>query len=982
MSVVSSSIPSPVTADEPVDGCTADDDCLARASPHLLIAYDVEDLPSYTSSQNTSFTWHEIDGIDFIHMIDSTYSEVIHWRRNLFKVPSGKSGKAFVREMARLFSSYGEGSAMESIALKAAFTLPALVLQKPHARSKAKDHCEQLLRRMEAWRIGDLNSLLLEGRVIQQQLRQTSKRSDDKANLAQRFATLVKEGKLKAAMRMLEDSSCSTLPLNDEVKQTLRNKHPPRQPANKEALATSPDTPNHFHPIAFEQIDGKLILDSALKSDGAAGPSGLDAAAWKRLCSSFGQSSLDLCNAVAKVAKRICSAYVDPKGLMALVACRLIALDKCPGVRPIGIGEVVRRIIGRAVLSIFKTAIQEAVDVSQLCAGQEAGCEAAIHALRRLFENDSTAGVLLVDASNAFNSLNRENALRSIQSMCPQLAPILVNTYRDDIPLFIDGEMFLSQEGTTQGDPLAMAMYALAVTPLIAKLQIPNTNQVWFADDASASAELQPLRTWWDSLLKLGPDFGYFPNAQKSWLLVKDDRLEEAMEIFEGSGLNVTTEGRSHLGSALGDVSFVESFVRRKVELWAKEVERLATIAETQPHAAYVAFTRCTMSKWNFLLRTTPEIADMMQPIEDTITAKLIPALTGREAISPLERELLSLPARLGGLGIEDPTQKAETQYQGSKEITTALVALILGEHDGIDLSTSSIKNEVRRERLKKEKQKLDSLMSQLPPSTKKAVELASEKGVSTWLTAMPIEEHGFFLYKGDFRDAIALRYGWSPSRLPRSCVCGQSFSVDHCLTCPCGGFPSLRHNEIRDITADLLSEVCHNVGIEPSLQPLSGELLHHTTANRKEGARLDVVADNFWGKKRRAFFDVRVFHPLAPSYRRTQTESCYRSQENIKKRAYDERVRHVEGGTFSPLIFSTSGGMGPTAKIVYKKIAAMIAEKRDQSYSITIKWIRCRLSFALIRSSIMCLRGHRSTRGHPARAADDMIVASTECCI
>ena len=154
----------------------------------------------------------------------------------------------------------------------------------------------------------------------------------------------------------------------------------------------------------------------------------------------------------------------------------------------------------------------EAVGSKQLCAGQEAGCEAAIHAMRDIFENNADA-VLLVDATNAFNSLNRENALRNIQTICPSLATVLINTYREDVPLYIDGQTLFSQEGITQGDPLAMAMYALAVTPLINKLQDPNVKQVWFADDASASARLHLLRNWWDALLKHGTAYGYFPNA-------------------------------------------------------------------------------------------------------------------------------------------------------------------------------------------------------------------------------------------------------------------------------------------------------------------------------------------------------------------------------------------------------------------------------------------------------------------------------------
>ena len=102
------------------------------------------------------------------------------------------------------------------------------------------------------------------------------------------------------------------------------------------------------------------------------------------------------------------------------------------------------------------------------------------------------------------------------------------------------------------------------------------------------------------------------------------------------------------------------------------------------------------------------------------------------------------------------------------------------------------------------------------------------------------------------------MRYGWHPGHLPTECVCGKQFTVDHALSSLCGGLPSLRHNEIRDVTADLLNEVCHKVSTETELQPLSGELLSHETANTEDGARLDVKAQGFWGDRRQcAFFDV-----------------------------------------------------------------------------------------------------------------------------
>jgi len=77
--------------------------------------------------------------------------------------------------------------------------------------------------------------------------------------------------------------------------------------------------------------------------------------------------------------------------------------------------------------------------------------------------------------------------------------------------------------------------------------------------------------------------------------------------------------------------------------------------------------------------------------------------------------------------------------------------------------------------------------------------------------------------------------------------------------------------------------------------------------------------------------------------------------------------VCKIEHGSFTPLVFSASGGMGPTARVFYKKLASMIAIKHNKAYSKTLNWMRCRISFSLLRSAVMCLRGSRSSRGRAA---------------
>ena len=100
----------------------------------------------------------------------------------------------------------------------------------------------------------------------------------------------------------------------------------------------------------------------------------------------------------------------------------------------------------------------------------------------------------------------------------------------------------------------------------------------------------------------------------------------------------------------------------------------------------------------------------------------------------------------------------------------------------------------------------------------------------------------------------------------------------------------------------------------------------------------------------------------------------CYKINEQEKKRAYEERVREIEHGSFAPLVFSISGGMGPIATTVYKRMASLIAEKQNHPYSSTLFWLRCKLSFSLLRSAVMCIRGSRSSYHRPTNMFNEAI--------
>jgi len=182
----------------------------------------------------------------------------------------------------------------------------------------------------------------------------------------------------------------------------------------------------------------------------------------------------------------------------------------------------------------------------------------------KLFEADDSDAVLLVDADNAFNRLNRLVALKNMHIICPTLAIYATNCYQSSARLFVTGGAELqSQEGTTQGDPLSMPFYALSVMPLIWELR-DAIHQIWYADDAQATGSLTQLRKWWDTLVLRGPGYGYFVNATKSILVVKPQKIEEAKSTFHDTRLQIQ-EGARYLGGAIGTASYVQNYVADSV---------------------------------------------------------------------------------------------------------------------------------------------------------------------------------------------------------------------------------------------------------------------------------------------------------------------------------------------------------------------------------------------------------------------------------
>ena len=222
--------------------------------------------------------------------------------------------------------------------------------------------------------------------------------------------------------------------------------------------------------------------------------------------------------------------------------------------------------------------------------------------------------------------------------------------------------------------------------------------------------------------------------------------------------------------------------------------------------------------KLTFLSRTTPDTFDLLEEAEKVINDHLIPNLVCNTNYDETYRDIFSLPVREGGLNIIRPEDRT-LEYERSKTISEPLS---LGDVSNIE-SEQLKRVEIRKDKSVKMIEKKSSIKNCLNVNKMYAIALASEKGASCWLNAMPLKKYNFNLSKSEFRDGIALRYGWEPPKLASSCVCGEPFTVAHALHCPRGGYTHLRHNDIRDSFANLLEEICFDVEIEPNLLPLQG---------------------------------------------------------------------------------------------------------------------------------------------------------------
>lgn len=1009
---------------------------------------------------------------DGIHLDGGIVDDLLwqrRWRRvvatplSLWYAPKGKVGRAFVEQLTKEWRGVRERHWNSEKPL----IFAAVVLRRKttvRSASGIKATIEARLKLWEAGRyaelVGDCVAEGQRGRVSKSKYGDTEEELD---SIGRRFNTMFLSGKVRGAVRFATDREAGG-PLDPEGKdsktgekviEVLRSKHPQIRIPNLEDAEVKcfegyPHTPCSV-PHAFDE---ESIAKIAGKLHGSAGPAGIDADLMKSLTLRHGLASAELRAEMALWAEWMANDCPPWAAIRAVNAKRLVPLDKKPGVRPVHVGEIYQRLWAKQTIASAGESAKTACGNVQLCAGLEAGVEGNLHAVREYwpdsggFEEDEEAaannpfteilemmqnaedgeefngpplenpGVTLVDAANGFNELGRYAMLWNVRHRWAAGARFAFNSYRHFLTLVVrtddaeDAYWLQGQEGLSQGDPFAMLLYGIALMPLAERMKeaVPGALQPWFADDSAVAGTSEQCADCLAFLCQEGPDYGYYPEPEKSWHISKACDEAEARVAFAVHNLDVQyTRGHRYVGGFLGGANGKHEWLEEKVKVWADGVKTLAKLAIRYPQTAYAGLVLCLQNEWQYVQRTCPSIGFTFAPIETALREEFIPALLGVESISGEDRELFAHGVKRGGLAIRNPVETAIPLYESSKSATSVLVESMLeGRLLNIAAHQEQVKlasAETRQERANREIAVLREREEAGGPSEKWRIRRSEASGA--WLTCLPSWVNGTELSADEFRDNVRLRYNLKPLYIPERCDgCGAKMTVDHALSCKAGGLVHVRHDDVADEFGHLCglafkpSRVTHepliNSGTiceaeEAVARRLQDELrrqrrnlddvetaederadqTHNPRPQFNNENRADKGVLGFWKRNRECLFDVRITDTEGRS---TRNQDPHRVIAKCEKEKKDKHLAAClyRRKDFVPLVYSVDGVTGREAKSAERRLASALAWKWKRHYSEMCGFVRARMALAVVRANTLLLRSSRVRRSRPRPQIED----------
>ena len=761
------------------------------------------------------------------------------------------------------------------------------------------------------------------------------------------------EGDVQGAVRLVS-SSDSVAPFDEETLSKLREKHPPRP--NDRMPFPLMDVP----PLQVSTKDVRSAVES-FKPGSSGGLSGLrpqhlrDAIS-VRTCAAGSTLMTSLTGLVNCMLAGNIPSTVQPVVFGALVT----AFNKKEGgVRPIAVGEVVRRLTAKCATQSVKKNFSDVFAPNQLGFGVTGGAEAAAHATRSFVQNANSTDVLLkLDFSNAFNTMRRDHVAFCISKEVPELMPFYAMSYENDSFLTFGDEVLLSSEGFQQGDPLAVLGFCLGLNKELSSVQ--SRFRIGYIDDVTLGDHWSLVLSDFIAFKAACEKIGLYINPSKCEITFCDPSFQSRNEITQSfhhvcPNLSVTpSEALVMLGAPIG-ADALRGTLFNQLKTLSHFRNRLKLLHR---HDAYFLLKNClALPKLLYTFRTAPTFLapGLLGEIEACLRATLVDITN--TSINDTRWLQASLPCRDGGLGIPSPLNVALSAYLSSSYSSVPLTTRILRSEPSSHVDEALILwkdmsqveppvNPVYQKHWIRPlyDRQWDKLLDDADSFSISRLQGCRSAGSGDWLHALPSGTLGLRLNDEQLTTAIALRLG-APVCCAHICVCGAEVerSAQHALVCNKLKSRHARHR----LGNDIILRALKTADVPATLEPLG--------LSRSDGKRPDGASLLPWKAGKALVWDFTCVHRLAASYcekAKLKGATVATAAEERKKEKYKDLSPPC---IFQPIAVETLGGFGPETLLFLREIGHRISETTNDKRATL--FLRQRLSIAVQIGNAACVR-------------------------
>jgi len=795
---------------------------------------------------------------------------------------------------------------------------------------------------------------------------------DDKR--AKLIARKLSNSDIKGAIRILS-SDDSILPFTDDTMSQLRSKHPPSHPDS-----CFPSPPNTENVASALQLTESQVSNAILSFPGgsAGGCDLLYPQHLKDLTSKqCGEPGTRLLSAITQLCNKMLRGDIPEELLPFLYGASLMAFSKPDGgIRPIAIGNTLRRLTAKAAANLLKTSSKTKLFPHQVGVSVSGGAEAVVHAARSFcfannINNDPVL-LLKIDFENAFNSIRRDKLLRAVQQELGCLYPFIHQCYFKPTYLICNGSSLLSAEGVQQGDPLGPLCFSIAIQNLITKLT--SELNVWYLDDGTLAGKPESVLSDFDTIIAAQEDLGLKVNINKCEFSVlgssgeSSDALLACVRDRFPTAKYVPPANLELLGTPLYQEA-LQPDLNSRLENFKVTCSRLEKLDHHD--ALFLLKNAFYIPKLLYFLRTSASYLNPTLHNFDTCMRSCLENITN-VCFDDSSFRQATLPVKLGGLGVRRVADISLPAFISSCTKTIPIVSELLTGVNAVPFFASLSRAVHKWKQVDSQllepppsaagfqkswdfpvaKLQYNTLLGQAPSDLDRSRLLAvGAPYAGAWLNAVPVPSLGLKLDNESLRISVALRLGAKLS-LPYTCICGTPVEdlATHGLDCRRAAGKHARHSAVNDIIHRALSAA----GTPSLLEPVG--------MCRSDGKRPDGATVIPWKQGKCLVWDFTCVNTICRSHL-----SGAALQEGFPSSTAEEKKRKkylclADNYLFTPIALETLGPWGPEAikfiSEVGRRLSVATGDQRSTSH------LRQRMSVAVQRGNAMCITGSYPSGG------------------